>query len=90
MDDAGLHWTDVDFTCLAKAWVTASIQTVGRTKGFTFYQKINIAFIRDLECPTGRSCGSAKTQWYPFNAQCVAYKGIVAQVRFRHDSGKTD
>ncbi|KAF6174744.1 hypothetical protein GIB67_031268 [Kingdonia uniflora] len=78
-DDARLYWTDVDFTCLARAWVTASVQTTGRTKGFPFYQNVNIAFNRDLECPTRRSCGSTKSQWYPLNAQCVAYKGIVAQ-----------
>ncbi|KAF6169306.1 hypothetical protein GIB67_013736 [Kingdonia uniflora] len=51
-DDAGQHWTDTNFTCLSRAWVRASIQTVGRTKGFTFYQKVNIAFNRDSECPT--------------------------------------
>ncbi|KAF6165662.1 hypothetical protein GIB67_012559 [Kingdonia uniflora] len=81
---------DTDFTCLAKAWITASVQTMGRTKSFTFYQNINIAFNRDPECPTRRSSGSTKAQWYPLNAQCVEYKGIVAQVRFRHDSGKID
>ncbi|KAF6150831.1 hypothetical protein GIB67_020914 [Kingdonia uniflora] len=42
-DDAGLHWTEAVFTCLVRAWVTASVQTVGRTKGFTFYQKENDA-----------------------------------------------
>ncbi|KAF6138161.1 hypothetical protein GIB67_033575 [Kingdonia uniflora] len=43
MDDGGMHWTEADFTCLARAWVTASVQTTGRTKGFTFYQKENDA-----------------------------------------------
>ncbi|KAF6156139.1 hypothetical protein GIB67_024109, partial [Kingdonia uniflora] len=43
-DDTGMHWTEVDFTCLTRAWVTTSVQTTGRTKGFTFYQKVNIAF----------------------------------------------
>ncbi|KAF6136264.1 hypothetical protein GIB67_042749 [Kingdonia uniflora] len=75
---------------LARVWVTAYVQTVGHTKGFTLYQKVNIAFNRDPECPIRRSCGSTKAQWYPLNAQCVAYKGIVAQVRFWHDSEKTD
>ncbi|KAF6136111.1 hypothetical protein GIB67_043263, partial [Kingdonia uniflora] len=42
-DDAGLYWTEANFTYLARAWVTASVQTVGRTKGFTFYQKKNDA-----------------------------------------------
>ncbi|KAF6150325.1 hypothetical protein GIB67_034024 [Kingdonia uniflora] len=85
-----MHWTDADSTCLTRAWVTTSVQTNGRTKGFTFYQKVNIAFNRDPECPTRRSCGSAKSQWYALNAQCVAYKGIVAQERFRNSSGKTE
>ncbi|KAF6140937.1 hypothetical protein GIB67_030148 [Kingdonia uniflora] len=70
---------EVDFTCLARVWVTTSVQTDGRTKGFTFYQKVNITFNRDPKCPTRRSCGSTKSQWYAINAQCLAYKGIVAQ-----------
>ncbi|KAF6151713.1 hypothetical protein GIB67_001996 [Kingdonia uniflora] len=89
-DDAGMHWTDADFTCLARAWVTTSVNVNSRTKGFTFYQKVNIAFNRDPECPTRRSCGSTKSQWYALNAQCVTYKGIVAQERFRNSSGKTE
>ncbi|KAF6146937.1 hypothetical protein GIB67_036656, partial [Kingdonia uniflora] len=91
-DDAGLHWTEADFTCLARAWVTASasVQTTGRTKGFTFYQKVNNAFNNDPECPTRRSSGSTKSQWYSLNAQCVAYKGIVVQEHFRYDSGKIE
>ncbi|KAF6167785.1 hypothetical protein GIB67_027563 [Kingdonia uniflora] len=51
-DDGGLHWTKANFTCLARAWVTTSVQTIGRTKGFTFYQNVNIAFNRDPECST--------------------------------------
>ncbi|KAF6148495.1 hypothetical protein GIB67_042454 [Kingdonia uniflora] len=89
-DDAGMHWTEADFTCLTRVWVTISVQTDGRTKGFTFYQKVNIAFNRDPECPTQRSCGSNKSQWYALNTQCVAYKGIVAQKRFRNNSEKTE
>ncbi|KAF6156357.1 hypothetical protein GIB67_031478, partial [Kingdonia uniflora] len=89
-DNVILHWTDADFTYLARVWVTASVQIVGRTKGFTFYQKVIIAFNRDPECHARRSSGSTKAQWYPLNAQCVAYKGIVAQERFRYDSGKTE
>ncbi|KAF6147140.1 hypothetical protein GIB67_036859, partial [Kingdonia uniflora] len=89
-DDAGLHCTEADFTCLAKVWVTASVQIVGRTKGFTFYQKVNIAFNSDLEFPTRRSSGSTKSQWYAHNAQCLAYKGIVAQKHFRHNNGKIE
>ncbi|KAF6135593.1 hypothetical protein GIB67_015446 [Kingdonia uniflora] len=85
-----MHWTDADFTCLARAWVATSVQTNGRRKGFTFYQKVNIAFNRDPECPTRRSCGSTKSQWYALNAQCVAYKGIVAQERYRNNSGKIE
>ncbi|KAF6165047.1 hypothetical protein GIB67_000631 [Kingdonia uniflora] len=42
-DDAGMHWTKADFTCLTRVWVTTSIQTDGHTKGFTFYQKKNDA-----------------------------------------------
>ncbi|KAF6150412.1 hypothetical protein GIB67_034111 [Kingdonia uniflora] len=90
IDDGGLHWTEADFMCLVRAWVTASIQTMSRTKGFTFYQKVNIVFNRDLEFPTRRSSGSTKSQWYTLNSQCVAYKRIVAQERFRHYSGKTE
>ncbi|KAF6164429.1 hypothetical protein GIB67_025255 [Kingdonia uniflora] len=89
-DDAGMHWTDTEFTWLARAWVTTSVNVNGRTKGFTFYQKVNIAFNRDSECPTRRSCGSTKSQWYALNAQCVAYKGIVVQERFRNNSGKIE
>ncbi|KAF6141819.1 hypothetical protein GIB67_031886, partial [Kingdonia uniflora] len=89
-DDTGIHWTDADFTCLARAWVTTSVNVNGHTKGLTFYQKVNIAFNRDPEFPTRRSCGSTKSQWYALNAQCVAYKGIVAQERFRNSSGKTE
>ncbi|KAF6147411.1 hypothetical protein GIB67_016768 [Kingdonia uniflora] len=33
---------------------------------------------------------SIKSQWYALNAQCVAYKGIVAQERFRNSSGKIE
>ncbi|KAF6158250.1 hypothetical protein GIB67_028674 [Kingdonia uniflora] len=89
-DDARMHWMDTNFTCLARAWVTTSVQTNGRTKSFTLYQNVNIAFNRDPECLTRRSCGSTKSQWYSLNAQCVAYKGIVAQERFRNSSGKTE
>ncbi|KAF6133943.1 hypothetical protein GIB67_040707 [Kingdonia uniflora] len=85
-----MHWTDADFTCLARAWVTTSVNVNGRTKGFTFYQKVNIAFNQDPECPTRRSCGSTKSQWYALNAQCVVYNGIVAQERFRNSSGKIE
>ncbi|KAF6149768.1 hypothetical protein GIB67_017501 [Kingdonia uniflora] len=85
-----MHWTDVDFTCLARAWVTTSVQTNDRTKGFTFYQKVNIAFNRDPEYPTRRSCGSTKSQWYALNVQCVAYKGIVAQERFKNNNRKKE
>ncbi|KAF6157134.1 hypothetical protein GIB67_041595 [Kingdonia uniflora] len=63
-----MHWTEANFTCLARAWVTASVQTTGRTKGFTSYQKVNIAFNRDPECPIRRSNGSTKSQWYTLNA----------------------
>ncbi|KAF6156711.1 hypothetical protein GIB67_002426 [Kingdonia uniflora] len=59
---------DADFTYLARAWVTTFVQTNGRTKGFTFYQKINIFFNRDPECPTRRSCVSTKSQCYALNA----------------------
>ncbi|KAF6157812.1 hypothetical protein GIB67_038280, partial [Kingdonia uniflora] len=90
IDDAGMHWMDTDFTCLARAWVTTSVNVNGRTNGFTFYQKVNIAFNQDPDCPTRRSCGSTKSQWYALNAQCVAYKGIVAQERFRNSSGKIE
>ncbi|KAF6137599.1 hypothetical protein GIB67_014686 [Kingdonia uniflora] len=44
----------------------------------------------DHEFPTRRSCGSTKSQWYALNAQCVTYKGIVAQERFRNNSGKIE
>ncbi|KAF6158451.1 hypothetical protein GIB67_022048 [Kingdonia uniflora] len=44
----------------------------------------------DPECPTRRSCGSTKSQGYTLNTQCVAYKGIVAQERFRNSSGKAE
>ncbi|KAF6141995.1 hypothetical protein GIB67_037963 [Kingdonia uniflora] len=85
-----MHWTEADFTCLARAWVTTSLQTTGRTKGFTFYQNVNIAFNRDPECLTRRSSESTKSQRYTLNAQCMAYKGIIAQERFRNSSGKTE
>ncbi|KAF6146423.1 hypothetical protein GIB67_037723 [Kingdonia uniflora] len=85
-----MHWTKTDFTCLARAWVTASVQTTGRKKSFTLYQKVNIPFNKDPECPTRRSSGSIKSQWYTFNGQCVEYKGIVAQERFRNNSGKIE
>ncbi|KAF6165117.1 hypothetical protein GIB67_000701 [Kingdonia uniflora] len=75
---------------VTRAWVTTSVQTMGRTKGFTFYQKVNIAFNKNPEYPTRRSSESTKSQWYTLNSQCVAYKGIVAQERFRHDSEKTE
>ncbi|KAF6165794.1 hypothetical protein GIB67_012691 [Kingdonia uniflora] len=58
--------------------------------GFTFYQNVNIAFNRDPECPTQRSSGSTKSQWYTLNAQCVVYKRIVAQKRFRNSNGKIE
>ncbi|KAF6140789.1 hypothetical protein GIB67_042202 [Kingdonia uniflora] len=40
--------------------------------------------------PTRRSCGLTKSQWYALNAQCVAYKGIVAQERFRNNIEKIE
>ncbi|KAF6149503.1 hypothetical protein GIB67_003651 [Kingdonia uniflora] len=89
-DDAGMHWTETDFTCLVRVWVKTSVQTDGRTKGFNFYQKVNIAFNKDPECPIRRSCGSTKSQWYAINTQCIAYKEIVAQERFRNSSGKIE
>ncbi|KAF6154427.1 hypothetical protein GIB67_028319 [Kingdonia uniflora] len=46
--------------------------------------------ILDPEYSTRRLCGSTKSQWYALNAQCVAYKGIVAQERFRNSSGKIE
>ncbi|KAF6168506.1 hypothetical protein GIB67_015053, partial [Kingdonia uniflora] len=52
--------------------------------------KVNIVFNRDPECPTRRSSGSTKAQWYTLNVQCVAYKGIVAQERFRNSTGKIE
>ncbi|KAF6153904.1 hypothetical protein GIB67_023681 [Kingdonia uniflora] len=67
MNDAGLYWTEADFTYLARVWVTASVQTMGSTKGFTSYQKVNIAFNSDPECPTRRSNGLTKSQWYALN-----------------------
>ncbi|KAF6146296.1 hypothetical protein GIB67_008180 [Kingdonia uniflora] len=63
---------------------------MGCTKGFTFYQRVNIAFNRDPGCPTRRLNRLTKSQWYTLNAQCVAYKGIVTQERFRNSSGKTE
>ncbi|KAF6152588.1 hypothetical protein GIB67_013035 [Kingdonia uniflora] len=45
---------------------------------------------RDPEGPVRRSCGLTKSQLYALNAQCVAYKGIVAQERFRNSSGKAE
>ncbi|KAF6143390.1 hypothetical protein GIB67_001334 [Kingdonia uniflora] len=87
MDDARLHWTETLY--VSRKGVANSIcQDSGRTKGFTFYQNVNIAFNKDPECPTQRSSGLTKAQWYTLNAQCVAYKRIIAQERFRHDSGK--
>ncbi|KAF6137439.1 hypothetical protein GIB67_009915 [Kingdonia uniflora] len=85
-----MYWTDADLMFLARAWITTSVQTNGRTKGFTFNQKVNIAFNKDPKCPTRRSCGSTKSQWYALNAQCVVYKGIVAQEQFRNSSGKNE
>ncbi|KAF6151553.1 hypothetical protein GIB67_007933, partial [Kingdonia uniflora] len=85
-----MHWRDADFTCLARAWVTTSVQTNGRIKGFTFCQKVNIAFNRDPEFPTQRSCEPTKSQWYVFNAQCVEndahkiYKGLNGGNDFKH------
>ncbi|KAF6140573.1 hypothetical protein GIB67_013866 [Kingdonia uniflora] len=61
MDDVGMQWTEEDFTCLARAWVTSSVQSSGHTKGFTFYQNVNIAFNRNPKCSTQRSCGSTKS-----------------------------
>ncbi|KAF6147276.1 hypothetical protein GIB67_013097 [Kingdonia uniflora] len=90
MDDGGLHWAEANFMCLARAWVTAYVQTTGYTKGFTFYQNVNIAFNRYHECPIRRSSGLTKSQWYSLNAQYVAYKGIVTQERFRNSSGKIE
>ncbi|KAF6144185.1 hypothetical protein GIB67_004858 [Kingdonia uniflora] len=45
---------------------------------------------RNPDCPTRRSYGSTKSQGYSLNAQCVAYKGIVAQERFRNSCGKIE
>ncbi|KAF6143332.1 hypothetical protein GIB67_001276 [Kingdonia uniflora] len=45
---------------------------------------------RDPKYPTQRSCGSTKSQWYALNAQCVPYKGIVVQERFRNSSRKIE
>ncbi|KAF6140158.1 hypothetical protein GIB67_028964 [Kingdonia uniflora] len=60
------------------------LECIGRTQTLRVSQGRG-----DPEFPTRRSCGSTKSQWYALNAQCVAYKGIVAQERFRNSSGKT-
>ncbi|KAF6151237.1 hypothetical protein GIB67_002936 [Kingdonia uniflora] len=61
---------------------------MGCTKGFTFYQNVNIAFNRDPEFPTRRSSGMTKSQWYSLNLQCVAYKGIVLKKDLGTTAGK--
>ncbi|KAF6134782.1 hypothetical protein GIB67_002183 [Kingdonia uniflora] len=79
-DDGRLHWTEADLTCLARAWVTASVQTTGHTKGFTFYQNVNITFNKDPECPTRRSSGLTKSQCNNFKHR-EAYKILGREPR---------
>ncbi|KAF6161833.1 hypothetical protein GIB67_023778 [Kingdonia uniflora] len=70
------------------AWVTASVQTVGRTKGFTFYQKVNIAFNKDPECPIRRSSGRPKLSGIPLmrneNDAHKIYQGLNGGNNFKH------
>ncbi|KAF6173699.1 hypothetical protein GIB67_021795, partial [Kingdonia uniflora] len=71
MDDAGMHWTETDFMCLARAWVTSSVQSLGRTKGFTFYQKGIVAQDRFRN-------SSGKTEEDRENDAHKIYQGLMA------------
>ncbi|KAF6150477.1 hypothetical protein GIB67_030278 [Kingdonia uniflora] len=51
MDNAGMHWTDADFTGLARAWVTTFVQTNGRTKCFTFYKRLTLPLTETPSAP---------------------------------------
>ncbi|KAF6140826.1 hypothetical protein GIB67_042239, partial [Kingdonia uniflora] len=64
-NDGGLHWTEVNLTCLARGWVTTSVQTTGRTKAFTFYQNVNIAFNRASSAPHDDQVGRPKLSGIP-------------------------
>ncbi|KAF6173148.1 hypothetical protein GIB67_028446 [Kingdonia uniflora] len=61
------------------------LECIGRTQTLRVSQGRG-----DPECPTQRSCGSSKSQWYSLNAQCVPYKGIVVQERFRNNNQKIE
>ncbi|KAF6156354.1 hypothetical protein GIB67_031475 [Kingdonia uniflora] len=76
-DDAGRHWTDANFTCLARAWVTTSVNVNGRTKGFTFYQKGIVAQERF------RNSGG-KTEEDRENNAYKIYKGLNGDNDFNH------
>ncbi|KAF6161336.1 hypothetical protein GIB67_009223 [Kingdonia uniflora] len=75
-DDAGMHWMDADFTRLASAWVTTSVNVNGRTKGFTFYQKGIVAQERFRN-------SSGKTEDRENDAHKI-YKGLNVNNDFKY------
>ncbi|KAF6154030.1 hypothetical protein GIB67_026684 [Kingdonia uniflora] len=76
-DNAGMHWTDADFTCLAREWITTSVQINGRTKCFTFYQKVIVAQERFRN-----SSGKIEEDWV--NNGYKIYKGLNGGNEFKH------
>ncbi|KAF6163608.1 hypothetical protein GIB67_036068, partial [Kingdonia uniflora] len=77
-DDAGMHWTEADFTCLARAWVTTSVQTDGCTNGFTFYQKKGIVAQERFKNSNG------KTEEDQENDAHKIYRGLNGGNDFKH------
>ncbi|KAF6155744.1 hypothetical protein GIB67_007391 [Kingdonia uniflora] len=72
-----MHWTDADFTCLARAWITTSVNVNGRTKGFTFYQKGLVTQERFRNI-------SGKTEEDRENDAHKIYKGLNGGNDFKH------
>ncbi|KAF6164691.1 hypothetical protein GIB67_033907 [Kingdonia uniflora] len=81
-DYGELHWTEADFTYLAKAWVIASVQTTGRTKVFTSYQK-GIVAQEQLRNNSG------KTEKDQENDAHKIYQGLNSGNDFKHREAYT-
>ncbi|KAF6161344.1 hypothetical protein GIB67_009231 [Kingdonia uniflora] len=70
-DDVGMHWTE------ARAWVTSSVKSSGRTKGFTFNQKGIVAQERFRN-------SSGKTKEDRENDAHKIYQGLNGGNDFKH------
>ncbi|KAF6172835.1 hypothetical protein GIB67_034687 [Kingdonia uniflora] len=81
---------EADFTCLARAWVTSSVQSSGRTKGFTFIKRSILPFTETLSALHDDHVGRPNLNGMPLMHNVWRTRGIIAQERFRNSSGKIE